>query len=223
MDKNIYLFINHDYIPLKTSNIIKRIACLVIYTYLIIITVEIRTPKGYDMVSFSADYALPYVIFFSVFAIIISAIIFIVHRINKYWTSNFIRGITYSYLSILALWSSLVSFDGQNIYVENVIFLILEIFLFILCSTIFLLIFLKMTIPKFEENQGKDNQKYLALIPSLVVAFRVIFATLNNDTAMLVFSLSLYLLSILFSFKSVEFLTKVYFAKKLHKTGDGST
>lgn len=216
MDNNIFSFVNNNYSYLKVKNVIYRIIGLFIYSYLMIIYIEMQTPRGFDLISFTASYALPYTYILSIFSLVISLAIILIYKSNKYWSPIIIRGVTYLYISILSLICSLSSFNGKKIYIESDIFMLIQLLVYLSFSMLYLLILTRKTIPNFKTKQNENNLKY-GLIASLsVTVFRFFMRgfNYNSDHVSSILCFALYILSIVFAQKGIEFLTKAFYAKR---------
>ena len=216
MDNNIFSFVNNDYYYIKVKNIIRRIIGLIIYSFIMIIYIEMQTPQGFDLVSFTANYALPYTYTFSIFALVISLVILLIYKSNKYWTPIIIRGVTYLYISILSLICSLSSFNGKEIYIEYDIFMFIQLVLYLSFSMLYLLILTRKIIPNFEAKKNENNLKYGLLACVSVIVFRTLMrnSNYNSDFISTMLCLAIYILSIIFAIKGIEFLVKAFYAKK---------
>lgn len=83
-----------------------------------------------------------------------------------------IRAITAGYISLSLFFTSLLSYDGFDIYFQDIFFVIIKIFFFIIGLFFYPVLINKKILPNFNKNYNCNNLKYIWIAPSLVVFFK---------------------------------------------------
>lgn len=224
MSKNIKTFVNDNYVPFYATDLIYRILGYFVYSFLMIIPTEfILTDvqkNGFVYISFTAEYAQPFIVGAIILSTIMSVITIIIYKCKTKWSVIAIRAFSFGYISLTLLGLSCFSdFNGDDIY--DIITIILKILIYICCFPIYINYLHKKKLPKFDPTTKgySANIKYMYIAPILLLCVRPLLNLIFNQNGVTISIYPLitgteYIVAISFIINITELLTKAYYAKK---------
>lgn len=216
MKSNISAFVYIHYIFYNTKNLILRILGLFLISYSAIMYVQLYSPYGFDSVNFFSKSVLPYTIGLTCSSIIVSIISILLYKIKTMWSCTSMRALTNIYISVLFLVASILRFDGNTLYSENLFLVITKLSLYIIIIPIDLFILIKWIVPKCSHKTDTFLSTFKLIFPvSGVVAFR---AYLMSNKPYVNFSDFWSFIAFTFAtitlINSIYYFTQAYFAEK---------
>ena len=225
MNKNIKYFVNDRYLPFSTTDLIFRIIGYFVFSFIMIIPTEfiltdVQT-NAFKYISFTAEYAKPLIVGAVIQSIIVSVITIILFMQKSKWSVIAIRGVSFSFVSIvLLILSCFCEFSGCF---SDIIVVIFKLVLYILCVIFYFRYLINTKLPKFNPHYSMQKSfcDYIFIIIStfLVVMTKPLLNLFFNEMN---FSISLYPLITLTEYicslgiiiNIVELFVKSYYAKK---------
>lgn len=195
MDNNIKYFVNDGFLPFKITDLFFRIIGYFVFSFFMIIPTEfILTDvekNAFKYISFTAEYARPLVMGAIIQSLIVSIITIILFLQKRKWSVIAIKGVSFTFVSIVLLLLSCFSeFSGKFI---DVILIILKIILYIFCGACYLKYLINVKLPKYNPNYNIKNSykdyKYIIISIFLVIMSKPL---LNFAVNGLNFTINLY-------------------------------
>ncbi len=171
MNKNIYNFVNYRYMSFTFSDLIFRILGILLYNVVIVYLVMILSPVISPFSDFSLDdlftideQKLPFIFVALNLTVVLSILISILYSKKTKWSVIFIRGLTYSYISIsLLICSCILDFRGIFTF-KQIIIIVIKLFIYFLCTQLYTFYLHKRKLKKFDANKQYEPSIYAVLL-----------------------------------------------------------
>lgn len=216
MQKNITAFVYKYYIFYNFKNLVLRIFGLFLVSYAAIMYIQLYSPYGFDSIDLLSESAFPYTIVFTCSAVVVSIISIILYRLQTLWSFISMRALTNFYISVLFLIASVLKFDGNGFYRENIFWICLKFLLYLIITPITFYILLKWIVPKSSHKTDGFLTTFKKIIPvGGVVIFQAILREHSESINIpQLWGGIAYLLAIITLINALYYFTQAYFAKK---------
>ncbi len=211
--KNKILFAQQGYNYLKISDILKLIFILLIFSVGMLLAIELTAPFWLDKISFTADYAKPFVILFSISFVCITSFVIIFYKIQTTYSFWAIKSIIFFYISMGLLFCSLFIFDGNNIYFQNWKIILLKFSSYIFWGILNYIFTIKHTIPQIEKEKANYSSIYTSIAVSLTILGSYIIKSNIEINTQIILPAAYFILACCFITKFNTCTLKLYYSK----------
>ena len=213
MDNHILSFVNYKYQNLCILGMFFRIISLLAFDVGVVFYLQILAPKGVNnFYSPSSDIKIYFYVLLAITAMVVITIISL-YFVRKKWSVILVWFISNTYMVTTLFVASFFTFDGTYLHLEDTLFLLIKILLFIVCVIIYYFLLTKKVIKSFGYTNSTEEAAWVAIIPCLVFIGRIIING-SDMSHQVVLSTFEYLLTIGLMMHTMDLLLRTYYAKK---------